>query len=230
MLGLFSAALQKVIIPSYEKTTAETYTSFTISCLEQHKHLNILRCCGLEARNQQHGLPSWVPDLSSTNKWTNPIKWHNAAGASEAVFEILGHGLLRVAGVDCGTVRFTEEGYDGNSDTRVKRMMELFKLIEPDKNHNCHEEGSLALFTFCRTLAAGYLQDRFPEYTLPTLAKWRAAVAKPDYLKTLFAESRSDFQLHFHEQWVSGLLQKRVFFRTDKASIALGPPGVKQGQ
>lgn len=230
VLGLLSVALQNAIITCYERTTAETYTSFTISCLEQHKHLNILRCCGLEAMNQRHGLSSWVPDLSSTDKWTNPIKWHNAAGASEAVFEILEHVLLSVAGVECGTVRFTEEGYHGTSETRGKRLIELSKHEKSDNNCICNEEGSTSLLTLCRTLAAGYLQDRFPDHTLPSLEKWKTAVANPDYLQRLFGESHSNFQLQFHEQWVSGLLQKGAFFRTDTASIALGPPGVKQGQ
>lgn len=230
VLGLLPVALQNIIIPSYERTTAETYTSFTISCLEQHKHLNILRCCGLEAKSQRHGLSSWVPDLSSTDKWTNPIKWHNAAGASEAVFELLGHGLLRVAGVECGAVSFTEEECAGSSGTRARRVLDFIGLTGPNRYPNCNKEGNIPLEVFGKTLAGGYLKDRFPDHTLPSVEKWKAAVVNLDYLQRLLAESSSDFQLQFHEQWVSGLLQKRVLFRTDTASIALGPPGVKQGQ
>lgn len=229
VLGLLPAALQTVIIPSYEKTIAETYTNFTISCIEQQKHLNILRDCGRESRNQQHWLPSWVPDLSSTDKWTNPIKWHNAAGDSEAEFEILGQGLLRVSGVECGTVTFTEERCHGSSGARVKRLMELCRVTESSDDLTGSQECNMPLNTFCRTLAGGYLRDRFPDHTLPSLQNWKAAVTTPDYLQSLFAENYNESQFKFHEQWVSDLLQRRNFFQTDVGSIALGPSGVKQG-
>jgi hypothetical protein len=146
------------------------------------------------------------------------------------VVRILGEGVIQVSGVRCGKVILTEETWHGNSCARVAKLIELFGLTQPNTNLSNVREGSIPQETFCMTLAAGYLRDRFPNSTLPSLAEWKNAVFSPNYLQKLLEENVGDSLLQFHEKWLSSLLQESAFFKTDAPSIALGPQGVKKGQ
>ena len=229
VLGLFPPEFQKAIMPSHKLTAAEVYTNLVISYLKQQKDLNILRDYQLDGSNKGHRLPSWVPDLSSTEQWTNPIPWQNAAGRSSAVFHFIDSQNLEVNGRAFATVDFAEDLGPHHTDTRVQNILRLFGIQEIVPENVCIEGDSVALEKFCNTLAGGYLRDRFPDEVLPLLQTWKTEAANAQYLHKLIECNPHDDLLSFHDQWVSGLIQKRVFFKTCTGSIGLGPSGLQEG-
>lgn len=227
ILGLLPSALQSMTRPSYELTVAETYTNLTISFLKHENSLALLRDCQPRAADAKHRLPSWVPDLSRTDHRTMPIEWQNAAGDSRAVFRVVDNQHLHVDGVQCAIVTRTE-GAERSNDAQM-RIKALFHLLGLREITDDQRTNTTLFEVFCRTLAGGFLRDRFPEETLPTLETWMTTVASQGYLERLFAIDPDEPTSQFHEQWVTRLLHARVFFQTDTGSMGLGPAEVAEG-
>lgn len=136
---------------------------------------------------------------------------------------------LEVNGLTFATVNFVEEMDPYHTDTRMQNVLRLFGIQEIVPENACDEGDNETLEKLCNILAGGYFRDRFPDEALPSLKTWKTEVTNPQYLHKLLECNLQDSRLHFHDQWVSDLIQKRVFFKTFTGPIGLGPSGLKEG-
>lgn len=145
------------------------------------------------------------------------------------MFSVIDSHYLEVTGLTFATVDSAEDLSPRHIDTRAQNILRLFAIEQTITGGMCPAEHDVALDLFCRTLAGGYLRDRHPEDVLPSLQTWKTEVASPEYLNKIIKNDPEDESLSFYDHWVSDLIQKRVFFKTCKGSIGLGPQGLQTG-
>jgi len=215
------------IKPDYQSTCAEIYQDVVLRLIEYTKQLDILRSC--EMKPKTLSLPSWVADWSTPNISKLAMQG-NASGASTAIVQYLGNGVLRLVGVHAATVNNVKQlplgdSYDEHQETL--RTVPNTEILEED-----YISGGKMLEAYTRT----FCTDIFAEGSVPPPLGHPSLAISKIYLKAVStspekeaAEARSmPGALEYYDaSWKCS--KGRSFFVTEQGYMGFGPKMSMEG-
>lgn len=221
--GLLPPAFAARIQVRYGASVGEIYTDFVLHHMQYTRRLLFLGSSRIRDRGGPERTPSWVPDFAAEIPF---LYWQFSAGCSVsfATTNPARTGELHVLGRQCAVI-------DEVQPVPAIFLQRLLGSVEQE------ERDALA-----RILAGGYLCERFPTGSVPTLAGWMEMLVTNDgrllrkVLKSEKSEEGHDdqdpnvpVQSTFMEDWAREVIHDRVFITTSEGHIGLGGPESRPG-
>ncbi|KAJ2980307.1 hypothetical protein NQ176_g2713 [Zarea fungicola] len=161
VLGITSHQLG--IRADYTLRAADIYEDVVRRHIAHYGSLDVLRDCDVSRRGQTL-MPTWVPDWAN-KRWTGPIRFCQASGATRSDVSYPSKGTLRIAAVYCGLVSEATEIRKFDVEPNVITVSEfedvvreIVRLMPKDLVTN-NVAGCSFLEAFCGSL----LCSSFPE-------------------------------------------------------------------
>lgn len=222
MRGLLPSAFAARIQVRYGASVREIYTDFILHHIQYTRRLLFLGSFRMRDRGGPERMPSWVPDFATEIAFQY---WHFSAGCSVsfATTNPARIGELRVLGRQCAVI----DKVQPVPDTFLERLLGNVEQEERD--------------ALARILAGGYLCDRFPGESVPTLAGWVEMLLANHgrLLRKVLADQSEEghddqdpnapVQSTFMEYWAREVIRDRVFITTSEGHIGLGGPESRPG-
>ncbi|KAK8004971.1 heterokaryon incompatibility protein-domain-containing protein [Apiospora arundinis] len=222
---------------NYSLSTAEAYTAVAVHHFRTAKRLGLLMSCEL-APNRMPGLPSWVPDWSSSPMTTGlgdiALFAMNTAACVNFPLGSKG-GVMRIPGVVKKASRVKAVESMGSTYSQITEA--ILRLLRVAPAADMYYTGGHESFidAICRTLLRGELQHvhtpRRSRYI--SLEVLRGA---SHHLRSLLSSTTSDnrsseYAEHFKRLLSAGInsYEGCVLFLTEDGFVGLGPPLTSPG-
>ncbi|KAK8136781.1 HET-domain-containing protein [Apiospora sp. TS-2023a] len=213
ILGVAPLGFSQSIKPNYHLEDSTVFVQACVACMKYDNRLTLLQDCELSFSSSVSSSfpssqrPSWVPDWSSPRQ-TRPLSaFVFSSGASRACSTLAGPNLLEVRG---------------------SRLATLTGALEPQNLvTGRYVSGGSLLDAFLTVLRLGYLDERWPRYSLPTLADWRQYYL--DKLHSINGVPHEN-EIENHDVYLcTSFLKGRTLVTTETGHIGLAPAGARQG-
>jgi hypothetical protein len=224
MLSLCGPNLAGKIETSYEKETKDVYRDIFLQYSHQVQRLDLLSGC--DSALQLAESPSWVPNWTMPREPWPLYAFSFASGISKALVFYTPPDTLQVSGVQVACIeRVTETAALKSPDT-----LTTMRDWEPnDLRTSLYVTGESLLDAYCTTIRAGYLAERWPNISAPSLEEW-----KDHYLDQISPTRRvrldADCELDADIDWMLKMVRGRRFMVTKEGYIGIGPSEATQGQ
>jgi hypothetical protein len=167
---------RRPLVPDYNKSVCEVYCDAAWFTLLTQANLSILSLIGNIAHESEHGLPSWVPDLSQPPQslafWTiqdrkqEPL-WSADAGTRwkipplamryQKLLAVEVSFVGKVSGTSHGEIKYNRKKRDGID---YKDFLAFYKLLPP--TYLGDADGQNAFEVFWRTMIADFANETSP--------------------------------------------------------------------
>lgn len=153
------------IVPDYSKSVSEVYHSVVLEYISTAKSLDFLISCHNDSREEvsvspADALPTWVPDWAHPDSDLRKLRLYTNNERQFFPFQCfaqyLGRGVLRVAGVSCGTI---VEVFHLDDSTPEALSTSIRSRLPPNAADTHYPGGGNLLNAFGITLCADSFAD-----------------------------------------------------------------------
>lgn len=231
------------IEPRYDLPVGHTYKEVILAHIALTRRLDFFEACTLSGR-EQPGIPSWVPDFSTSPAVGREIGMQFAAGYSRCWTdyrweEHFQQHVLSVAGVECARITNTADPIPV-SDNLLETLAQV-RALEPENFDTAplYVTGEHLRLAYAKTTAGNHVRERFPTLKFPDLETWLTQdspnalygkCAKRGPPSPEISDHDAQISIAFSEERALRLFQGRRYFVTDKGHIGLGPASCEFGK